>query len=67
MTTDELNIKAAAQVLGQQAFVNGKMRVFALDQKAVSLLAGNKIGQGLPIIKAWIRGWDEANLCGDIQ
>lgn len=56
-----------AQVLGQKAFVNGAKRVPAHDPELMTLLAGNEVGQGIPVLDAWLRGWDEANLAADVQ
>lgn len=57
----------AAQVFGQQAFVNGKAAVPAQDKNVMDLLKGNKVGEGAPVLKAWLTGWHEANACADIQ
>ena len=53
----------AASVLGTIAFKAGMKRVPALDKNVLSLLAGNQIGEGIPVLKAWIASWDAANLC----
>lgn len=64
----EADIKrAAAEVLGHMAFKNGKTRVPAHDANVLELLKGNKIGEGIPVLTAWLRGWDNANLSADIQ
>lgn len=65
-TTEAAKI-VTAQVLGQQSFVNGKAPVAAHDPRLLELLKGNKVGEGIPVLKAWNRGWHEANAAADIQ
>ena len=64
---DKIQKVAAAQILGQQAFVNGKPRIPALDSQLLKLLEGTQVGEGIPISSAWLKGWDDANLCADRQ
>ncbi|GAB6564709.1 hypothetical protein [Bacillus cereus] len=52
-----------AYSLGVKAQKNGKTRVPALDKDlGENCLKGTEIGEGIPILKAWTRGWDDANL-----
>ncbi|CVK18440.1 hypothetical protein [Sporomusa sphaeroides] len=48
--------------LGLIAFGNGKKAIPALDKDLLGLLQGNKVGEGLPIIKSWIAGYNSANI-----
>lgn len=59
--TTETKIIAAA-VLGTVAFRAGKKRIPALDRDLAPLLAGNQIGEGIPVLNAWLASWDAANL-----
>ena len=52
--------------LGVKAFHDGKKAVPALDQNLLPLLKGNKVGEGLPVIKAWANGWHTANLAAPV-
>lgn len=61
-TVTETKVVAAA-VLGTLAFNAGMKRVPALDKNIKPLLAGNKIGEGIPVLNAWLKAWDDANLC----
>jgi hypothetical protein len=67
--TNELTTKVVtAWALGQQAFVNGKPCVPALDKNVKPLLSGLPVSKGaIAILNAWLKGWTEANLCADIQ
>lgn len=48
---------------GCEAFKAGKERIPANDQKFLdNVLKGLKVGEGLPYIKAWLKGWDNSNL-----
>lgn len=64
---------AAAEVMGQQAFVNGKMAAPALDQNAMDLVkkySSSDFSHSnvvLAILKSWNRGWHTANSVADIQ
>lgn len=53
---------ATAEVLGTLAFKAGKPRIPALDKDLLALLAGHKVGEGIPVLNAWLRNWDLANL-----
>lgn len=64
---EKTNKVAAAEVLGQQAFVAGKSAASCMDEKFLELLGDSKVGESLPILQAWARGWHNANLCADIQ
>jgi hypothetical protein len=51
-----------AAILGAQAFKDGLRRVPVTDKNLNALLAGNQVGEGLPVLKAWTQAWDKANL-----
>ena len=42
--------------LGCKAFHNGKPCIPALDKDLLSELLGLKVGEGAPLLRAWIRG-----------
>jgi hypothetical protein len=63
--TIETKIVAAA-VLGTMAFNAGMKRIPAMDKNLEPLLAGNQIGEGIPVLKAWIASWDAANLAAPV-
>ena len=65
MTTEAKVIAAA--VYGTLAFKNGIMRAPAMDKNIDQLLAGNQVGEGLPVLKAWIKAWDCANLSTNLK
>lgn len=48
--------------LGCKAFHNGKPCIPALDKDLLSELLGLKVGEGAPLLRAWIRGWTKENL-----
>lgn len=54
-----------AEALGRAACAAGAPNVPALDPQLRALLAGNKIGEGRPVLAAWLRGWGEASLAAD--
>lgn len=59
----DIDKKHLAYSLGVQAFKAGKARIPAQDKiLAENCLKGNKVGEGIPYLKAWLRGWDESNL-----
>lgn len=53
-----------ARKLGEAAFAGGKKSVAAHDPKLMALLKAisRKIGDGIPILEAWDKGWTAANL-----
>lgn len=53
-------LKQKAYGLGKSAFMEGKSAIPALDKNLKSVLKGVPVGQGLPIIRAWIKGFVEA-------
>jgi hypothetical protein len=59
--------KVAAEILGHKAFINGKPRIPALDTELSKLLKGSKVGEGIPIMLAWLKGWDDTNRFGDLS
>lgn len=54
--------KQQAQELGKQAFLDGKSGIPCLDKNLTPLLKGRIVGEGAPLLKAWSRGWDIANI-----
>ena len=50
-----------AALLGRKAFLRGGPRVPAYDAALKPLLIG-KGGDGIPVLTAWTRAWDAANL-----
>lgn len=56
-------LEDVAYSLGIQAYRKGKPRVPALDKVFLdNCLIDCKVGDGMPYLKAWIKGWDEGNL-----
>jgi hypothetical protein len=55
---------AEAQQLGKKAFGIGISNAPALDADMMAMLQrpGMKIGESVPLLKAWHRGWALANL-----
>lgn len=51
----------AAEVLGNIAYHAGKKRIPAHDPELMKLLVGNQIGAGIPVLEAWILGWELAS------
>jgi hypothetical protein len=72
-TSEEKNEIIAAEVLGQQAFVNGKSPAPAMDSEVMKLVAKysttdfSKSHVIIAIFKQWSKGWHTANLVGDLQ
>jgi hypothetical protein len=58
----EIYDEMKARALGAAAFAAGIKRAPALDNDLLPMLAGNEIGAGLPVLSAWLAGWDAANL-----
>lgn len=53
--------EADAYLLGRQAYEAGKSAVPAQDDKYTKLMEGVKVGEGVPISKAWMAGYDKAS------
>jgi hypothetical protein len=72
-TNEETNEIISAEVLGQQAFVNGKCSAPAMDSEVMKLVAKysttdfSKSHVIVAILKQWAKGWHTANLVGDLQ
>ena len=47
---------------GQVAFDKGKKRVPCLDANIMNMIEGLRVGEGIPLLDAWLNGWDNANL-----
>jgi len=55
--------KGLAFSLGVTAFKNGKKRVPAHDNVLLEqCITGLQCGESVPYLKAWLEGWDLANL-----
>jgi hypothetical protein len=52
---------AQAEILGIQAFLNGKKRIPCLDKQLMDLCDG-PIGSSLPFMNALMKNWDFSNL-----
>ena len=53
----------AAYAFGKAACTRGVQCAPALDLRNLEPpLKGNKVGEGIPVLKAWSRGWHSANL-----
>jgi hypothetical protein len=62
---DQATKIATAEKLGRQAFLEGRPAIPALDaqlRERGELLKGLKVGEGVPIMLAWLKGWHKANL-----
>jgi len=51
-----------AEQLGKIAFKNGKEATPALDSRLMELLKDFQTGEGKPLLEAWLKGWNKANL-----
>ncbi len=61
MTKKEL--KQLSFQLGQKAFHDGKKAMAAHDPEFLNkVITGLKVGESLPYIKEWNRGWHTENL-----
>jgi len=62
------NKKQRAYELGAEAQKAGKIRVPAMDSRLLKeCVSGNSVGESLPYIMAWLRGWDESSKAAQIQ
>lgn len=66
ITVDEQKV-AAAEKLGREAFARGAKAVPAHDRELMALIAGDRMGDSIPALKAWNRGWDKANLAAEVH
>ena len=56
-------IEGVAYSLGVQSFKNGKKRIPAHDKTFLEdCIKDCQVGEGVPYSKAWLLGWDHANL-----
>ena len=53
---------ARAEQLGRKAFETSSATAPCQDPELMSMLKGNRVGEGLDLLKAWNRGWHKANL-----
>lgn len=56
------DLREKAYNLGKHAFHNGMKAIPVYDTELMKMLEGNKVGEGLPLLKAWNRGWHEENI-----
>lgn len=47
---------------GVEAFNRGERCVPAHDKEFLKILEGLKVGEGIPLLKAWNKGWTDKNL-----
>ena len=60
-------LKDVSYGLGVKAFKDGKKRIPAMDKLLLeNCLTGCKIGESIPYLKAWLKGWDYENLKEEI-
>lgn len=57
---------AKAEHLGRAAFMRGLKAIPAQDPAVMPMLTGLKVGEGLPLLEAWSRGWHAANLAAPV-
>ena len=55
-----------AQELGRAAYHDGKVCVPALDEKFLISNLPPIVGEAIPILEAWLRGWTEENLKAEV-
>ena len=48
--------------LGVTAFKNGLPGIPTNDKKLMEYIKGCQVGESLPYIKTWVKGWHSANL-----
>ena len=56
------NNEREAYELGTKAFHEGRSSVPAQNKEILELIKGKEIGEGTPILKAYSKGWHQANL-----
>jgi hypothetical protein len=49
----------------REAFERGDMRVPAQDFRMSNLLKGFQVGESIPVLDAWLKGWDNANIAAN--
>jgi len=57
MKHERFPLVAHAEILGTKAFQEGRPCVPALDKDLTPLFKELEVGQGKPILDAWIRNW----------
>jgi hypothetical protein len=60
-STNKTTIQTAA-ALGREAYEAGRSRVAAFDETMMAMLDTLPDNLRIPALKAWIQGWDLANL-----
>lgn len=48
--------------LGVKAFRAGQRAIPAQDRDLLDMLKGEQIGEGVPLLKSWLKGWTTENL-----
>ena len=56
------NDKKKAKELGKKAFLDGKKAIPLYDKEIQDLLKGREVGEGLPLLKVWLKAWHTANI-----
>jgi len=51
----------AAEAAGRIAFKRGAKAIPCLDDNLNDLLLGVQVGEGKPILMAWVKGWGSEN------
>lgn len=66
--TPEIQAKITkAAELGKKAFEEGRPCIPALDVEFnVACITGLKVGEGLPVLDAWMGAWTKANLAAPV-
>jgi len=53
-----------ARQFGEDAFLAGKKALPYTCKRLGVLLKNRQVGEGLPLLKAWEKGWNKANIKG---
>ncbi len=53
--------------LGVSAFMKNKPCIPVKDELFIEAIKGNEVGESIPQLKAWIKGWTAANLTEGIE
>lgn len=51
----------AAKEVGKQAFKD-RIKAPCLDKSMMELLSGKEVGEGFPLLNAWVDGWTKEKL-----
>jgi hypothetical protein len=61
MKTTDGTTALIAYGFGQIAFDKGKKRIPCLDVNIMNMMEGLQVGEGIPLLNAWLNGWDMAS------